>query len=132
MTLCHATCLRLTSSNDQSLVPGMITSPFKMDEFWLSSWQAKNQLAEKSLSHIQTLGYHGKKCPEYVIRNLIFLIFYYSHSICTQAVKALVRPHDCEGSSGPSQVVCVISSKISIMAHARNHPFNSLPQSVVC
>ena len=62
----HATCLHLTSSNDQHLVPGMITSPFKMHFFRLSSRQADNQLAGKSLLHIQLLGYRDKKCPEYV------------------------------------------------------------------
>ena len=56
----HATCLHLTSSNEQRYVPGMITSlPSKYD-FWLSSRQADNHLAGKSLSHMQTLGYRGK------------------------------------------------------------------------
>ena len=68
----HATCLHLTSSNDQRYVPGMITwhdnlSPFKIHDFRLSSRQADNQLAGKSLSHMQTLGYHGKMCLKYVI-----------------------------------------------------------------
>ena len=35
-------------------------SPFKMHDFRLSSRLADNQLAGKSLSHMQTLGYHGK------------------------------------------------------------------------
>ena len=57
---CHTTCLHLTLSNDQRLVQGMITSLFKMHDFWLSLRQADNQLEGKSLSHMQTLGYHGK------------------------------------------------------------------------
>ena len=61
----HDTSLHLTSSSDQRYVPGMIASPFKMHDFRLSSPQANNQLAGKSLSHMQTFGYYGKKCLEY-------------------------------------------------------------------
>ena len=46
-------------------------SPFKIHDFRLSSRQADNQLAGKSLSHFQTLGYHGKMCLKYVIRRNI-------------------------------------------------------------
>ena len=42
-------------------------SPFKIHDFRLSSRQADNQLAGKSLSHMQTFGYHGKTCLKYVI-----------------------------------------------------------------
>ena len=42
-------------------------SPFKIHDFRLSSRQADNQLEGKSLSHMQTLGYHGKMCLKYVI-----------------------------------------------------------------
>ena len=42
-------------------------SPFKMQDFRLSSRQADNQLAGKCLLHMQNLGYHGKKRPEYVL-----------------------------------------------------------------
>ena len=42
----HATCLHLTSSNDQRLVPGIITSlRSKYVTFRLSSRQVDNQLA---------------------------------------------------------------------------------------
>ena len=50
----------LTSCNDQRLVPGMITSRLKMHDFHLSKQQADNQMAGKSLLHMQTLGYRGK------------------------------------------------------------------------
>ena len=42
-------------------------SLFKIHDFRLSSLQADNQLAGKSLSHMQTFGYHDKKCLKYVI-----------------------------------------------------------------
>ena len=35
------------------------------------SRQANNQLAGESLSHMQTLGYHGKMCLKYVIKSII-------------------------------------------------------------
>ena len=35
-------------------------SPFKIHDFRVSSRQADNQLAGKSLSHMQTLGYRDK------------------------------------------------------------------------
>ena len=40
---------------------------FKMHDVRLSSGQTDNQLAGKSLPHMQTLGYRGKYRPEYVI-----------------------------------------------------------------
>ena len=46
-------------------------SSFKIHDIRLSSRQADNQLAGKSLSHMQTLGYQGKMCPKYVIMVLI-------------------------------------------------------------
>ena len=52
----HATCLHLkpsTHGHDNLF-------PFKIDKFRLPSRQADNQLAGKSLSHMQTLGYRGK------------------------------------------------------------------------
>ena len=36
-------------------------SPFKIHDFRLSSRRADNQLAGKGLSHMETLGYCGKK-----------------------------------------------------------------------
>ena len=42
-------------------------SPFKIHDFPLSSWQADNQLAGNSVSHMQTLGYHSKMSLKYVI-----------------------------------------------------------------
>ena len=50
----HATCLHLTSFNDQRLVLGMITSlGSKYMTSSYQSWQADNLLAGKSLSHMQ-------------------------------------------------------------------------------
>ena len=46
-------------------------SPFKIHDFRVLSRQADNQLAGKSLSCMQTLGYHGKKCLKYVIISCI-------------------------------------------------------------
>ena len=83
--LCHATCLHPTSSNEQCLVPGMITSlhskcmtsSYHGGEL-ITSWRERayrkpyrqvlyvkqrindNQLAGNSLSHMQTLGYRSK------------------------------------------------------------------------
>ena len=34
--------------------------PFKIYDFWLSAWQADNQLEGKRELQMQTLGYHGK------------------------------------------------------------------------
>ena len=48
-------------------------SPFKIHDFRLSSRQADNQLAGNSLTHMQTLGYHGKMCLKYVIMVFIDL-----------------------------------------------------------
>ena len=50
----HATCLHLTSSNDQRLVLGMITSLRSkyLTSGLISSRQADNQLAGKCLSHM--------------------------------------------------------------------------------
>ena len=48
-------------------------SPLKIHDFGLSSRQADNQLAGKSLSHMQTLGYQGKMCLKYVIITVISL-----------------------------------------------------------
>ena len=60
-----ATCLHLPSSNDHAGHDNL--SPFKIHvhDFRLSSWQADNQLAGKSLSHMQTLGYRGKWCTDH-------------------------------------------------------------------
>ena len=43
-------------------------SPFKMHDFWLSAWQADNQLAGESLMYMQTMGYCSKSCPKYDIQ----------------------------------------------------------------
>ena len=49
-------------------MPGIITSlRSKYLTFSYQSWQADNQLAGKSLSHMQTLGYQCKMCLKYVI-----------------------------------------------------------------
>ena len=65
-------------------------SPFKTHDFRLSSWQADNQLAGRSLSHMQTLGYHGKTCLKYVIIGYtctaifnFFLGHFISHSLAS-------------------------------------------------
>ena len=72
----HATCLHLTSSYDQRYVPGMITSLRSKYMARLSSRWADNQLAAKSLSHMQTLGYHCKKRLKYVITDHISLTLF--------------------------------------------------------
>ena len=56
------------SSNDQRIKPAL----FKMNDFPLSQ-QADNQLAGKSLTHMQILGYRCKKRPGYVISTHISL-----------------------------------------------------------
>ena len=48
-------------------MPGMITSLRSKYMTRLSSRQADNQLAGKSLSHMHTFGYHDKKRLKYVI-----------------------------------------------------------------
>ena len=65
------------SSNDQRYVPGMITSLRSKYDFRLSSWQADNQLAGKSILHMQTLGYHGKMRLKYVITAYIFTVAFF-------------------------------------------------------
>ena len=45
-------------------------SLFKIHDFRLSSRQADNQLAGKSLLHMQTLGYQGKMCLKYMVMSV--------------------------------------------------------------
>ena len=53
-------------------MPGMMTSLHsKYMTSGYQSRQADNQLAEKSLSHMQTLGFWGKLCPGYVLSTSI-------------------------------------------------------------
>ena len=58
-----------------------------MHDFRLSSRQADNPLAGKSLLHMQTLGYHGKMCLKYVI------------SVSTINMEKIIFPHDDQRSN---------------------------------
>ena len=70
-------------------------SPFKIHDFRLSSRQADNQLAGKSLSHMHIFGYNGKKRLKYVIIHNIYIekvsnpVF--SNSVLTKSIE--VKAH---------------------------------------
>ena len=60
-----ATCLHLTSSSEQRLEPGTVQTTLFAVISQERARRAANQLAGKSLSHMQSLGYQGKLCPKY-------------------------------------------------------------------
>ena len=66
----HATCLNMTSSTENGLVSGIISSIQNTLILVISpagGQRSNNKLAEKSLWQMQTWGYHEKSCPKYVV-----------------------------------------------------------------
>ena len=70
-------------------------SPFKLRDFRLSSRHADNQSAGNSLSHMQTFGYHSKKCLQYVMIRDYLMAFWLSPKVSTWdhiiSLRALAR-----------------------------------------
>ena len=59
-----ATCSHLTSSSER-LQPGTVQNTLLVVISQQHARRVDKQLAGKSLSHMQSLGYQGKSCPKY-------------------------------------------------------------------